>query len=181
MADTLDEHLDKILRSAGSGLRHYTIQKTRDDMRAALASAVGALAAVPVDKPINVDIAVDGFMALAQEFASAWSLVGGPFDAGSALQHAQESKSLLKAQIHALVTRAAKTSFPAWLDYNHERSELVIHGKRYAAAMFAAGGLAGPAGLILQLVNGPADTVTVKRLAADVADVVSIPSIAGRT
>lgn len=65
--------------------------------------------------------------------------------------------------ISALATRAVKTSLPAWLDYNHEREELVIHGKRYSAAMFAAGGLAGPAGLMLQLVDGPADTVTLRR------------------
>lgn len=36
----LDQHLDKILRASGSALKHYTQQKLRDDMRAALRSAI---------------------------------------------------------------------------------------------------------------------------------------------
>lgn len=38
--DRIDAHLDAILRATGSALRHYTMQKSRDDMRAALRRAV---------------------------------------------------------------------------------------------------------------------------------------------
>ena len=44
LPDQLDKHLDAVLRAAGSGLRHYTMQKTLDDMRAAMRDA---LAPVP--------------------------------------------------------------------------------------------------------------------------------------
>lgn len=40
--EQIDIHLDAILRGAGSALRHYTMQKSRDDMRAALRSAITA-------------------------------------------------------------------------------------------------------------------------------------------
>ena len=39
----LDIHLDAILRGAGSALRHYTVAKSKDDMRAALRRAVTEL------------------------------------------------------------------------------------------------------------------------------------------
>lgn len=32
----IDEHLETILRAAGTSLRHYSIEKSKDDMRAAL-------------------------------------------------------------------------------------------------------------------------------------------------
>lgn len=45
LAALTDEHidagLDLILRAAGSALKHYTMQKSRDDMRAALRSVIG--------------------------------------------------------------------------------------------------------------------------------------------
>jgi len=40
--EQLDQHLDAILKAAGSALRHYTMQKSRDDMRAALRAALSA-------------------------------------------------------------------------------------------------------------------------------------------
>jgi hypothetical protein len=40
--DPLDAHLDAILRAAGSGLRYYSMAKTKDDMRAALRAAINA-------------------------------------------------------------------------------------------------------------------------------------------
>lgn len=40
----IDQHLDRILRGAGSALRHYSLPKSLDDMRAALRQAVSALA-----------------------------------------------------------------------------------------------------------------------------------------
>lgn len=38
--EQIDTHLDAILRAAGSGLRHYTMQKALDDMRAAMRKAI---------------------------------------------------------------------------------------------------------------------------------------------
>lgn len=38
--EEIDKHLDAILRASGSSLRHYTMQKSLDDMRAALRSAL---------------------------------------------------------------------------------------------------------------------------------------------
>lgn len=46
MKDTIDQHLDAVLRAAGSGLRYYSMQKTLDDMRAAMQTA---MLAVPDD------------------------------------------------------------------------------------------------------------------------------------
>ena len=40
--EELDTHLDAILRASGSALRHYSMQKTKDDMRAALKAALEA-------------------------------------------------------------------------------------------------------------------------------------------
>lgn len=40
--EQIDAHLDAILRAAGSALRHYTTQKSLDDMRAALRAALSA-------------------------------------------------------------------------------------------------------------------------------------------
>lgn len=41
--ELVDQHLDAILRAAGSALRHYTMQKSKDDMRSALRRAILAL------------------------------------------------------------------------------------------------------------------------------------------
>ena len=38
--EQIDAHLDAVLRAAGSGLRHYTMQKSLDDMRAAMRKAI---------------------------------------------------------------------------------------------------------------------------------------------
>lgn len=40
--DMVDEHLDNVLRASGSALRHYSMQKTLDDMRAAVRTAMAA-------------------------------------------------------------------------------------------------------------------------------------------
>lgn len=37
---TVDKHLDAVLRASGSGLRHYSIQKTLDGMRTAMRTAM---------------------------------------------------------------------------------------------------------------------------------------------
>ena len=41
----LDAHLDTLLRAAGSALRHYSLPKSREDMRAALREAIDKAAA----------------------------------------------------------------------------------------------------------------------------------------
>jgi len=38
--DQLDVHLDNILKASGSALKHYSMQKTKDDMRQALRQAI---------------------------------------------------------------------------------------------------------------------------------------------
>jgi len=38
----IDQHLDAVLRASGSALRHYTMQKSKDDMRAAMQAAMAA-------------------------------------------------------------------------------------------------------------------------------------------
>ncbi|MDH1012025.1 DUF550 domain-containing protein [Pseudomonas nicosulfuronedens] len=46
-------------------------------------------------------ISINSVMDQAQVFASAWSLVGGPFDNGDALEHAEEAKEELRAMLHS--------------------------------------------------------------------------------
>ena len=41
----LDAHIDKVLRAAGSALRHYSFPRSRADMRAALQAALEEAAA----------------------------------------------------------------------------------------------------------------------------------------
>jgi hypothetical protein len=41
--DQLDVHLDNILKASGSALKHYSMQKTKDDMRQALRQAIAEL------------------------------------------------------------------------------------------------------------------------------------------
>lgn len=45
--DLIDQHLDAVLRASGSALRHYTMQKTKDDMRAAMQAAMAAAPDAP--------------------------------------------------------------------------------------------------------------------------------------
>jgi D-alanyl-D-alanine dipeptidase len=41
--DRLDVHLDNILKASGSALKHYSMQKIKDDMRQALRQAIAEL------------------------------------------------------------------------------------------------------------------------------------------
>jgi hypothetical protein len=52
--------------------------------------------------------ALDQIMEQAQVFASAWSLVGGPFDSGSALDDANDAKDELRTMVRSLATLAAE-------------------------------------------------------------------------
>lgn len=47
--------------------------------------------------------AVEAIMTQAQVFASAWSLVGGPFDKGSLLEEAEQTKAELRGMVAAVV------------------------------------------------------------------------------
>jgi hypothetical protein len=48
--EAIDQHLDAILRSAGSRLKNYTMAKSLDDMRAAMRRVLAAVAGVPDTK-----------------------------------------------------------------------------------------------------------------------------------
>ena len=52
-------------------------------------------------------------MEQAQVFASAWALVGGRFDTGSAMDDAEEAKSDLRTMVQSLADLAATTVRPA--------------------------------------------------------------------
>lgn len=41
--EVVDRHLDNILKASGSALRHYTMQKSKDEMREALREATAAI------------------------------------------------------------------------------------------------------------------------------------------
>lgn len=57
--------------------------------------------------------ALDQIMEQAHVFASAWSLVGGPFDSGNALSDAEEAKAELRTMVRSLADLAAETVRPA--------------------------------------------------------------------
>lgn len=71
----------------------------------------------------------DQLMEQAQVFASAWSLVGGPFDRGSALENAEEAKDDLREMIDDLMEQ--------YHDHVNEIGEIVQklidwHGRQVA-------------------------------------------------
>lgn len=53
-------------------------------------------------------ISVATIMEQAQVFASAWSLVGGPFDSGSALENAEDAKEELREMIEQFSSTAER-------------------------------------------------------------------------
>ncbi|MEH1292261.1 dATP/dGTP pyrophosphohydrolase domain-containing protein [Pseudomonas aeruginosa] len=53
---------------------------------------------MPEENPITIK----SIMSQAQVFASAWALVGGPFDSGDAMEHANEAKQELHDMLKAL-------------------------------------------------------------------------------
>lgn len=57
--EQIDRQLDAILRAAGSALRYYEMQKTKDDMRDALRNAVLSLAPAAAPQEGKKDIAED--------------------------------------------------------------------------------------------------------------------------
>lgn len=57
--------------------------------------------------------ALDQIMEQAQVFASAWSLVGGPFDSGNAMSDAEDTKAELRTMVRSLADLAAETVRPA--------------------------------------------------------------------
>jgi hypothetical protein len=52
--------------------------------------------------------ATNKIMEQAQVFASAWSLVGGPFDAGQMHEDAIEAKAELRAMVRAAIEQEAR-------------------------------------------------------------------------
>jgi hypothetical protein len=53
--EQLDTHLDAILRAAGSALRHYTLDKSKTDMREALRAALAAAAQIALDPSVSAE------------------------------------------------------------------------------------------------------------------------------
>lgn len=49
--------------------------------------------------PTENTIDIESVMSQAQVFASAWSLVGGPFDSGNAMEQAKEAKAELREML----------------------------------------------------------------------------------
>jgi hypothetical protein len=80
------------------------------------------------------DQQIDSIMEQAQVFASAWSLVGGPFDSGGMLETAEQEKAALRALL------ASKPACPVPL--TDDQLELMasqsgLYGVRKAAAAYA--------------------------------------------
>ncbi len=57
---------------------------------------------------------IDEIMSQAQVFASAWSLVGGPFDKGDELENAQAQKAELRALVERAVLRPGEDGMPSF-------------------------------------------------------------------
>lgn len=78
------------------------------------------------------DEQIDAIMEQAQVFASAWSLVGGPFDSGGMLENAHQEKAELRALLSASKPAVAQ-SFEAWAMQEGLISE--SHGVRFVNSM----------------------------------------------
>ena len=74
------------------------------------ARAIEALVRAECVTPVEAVSATAEVMEQAQVFASAWSLVGGRFDSGSALDDANEAKDELRRMVQSLATLAAAPS-----------------------------------------------------------------------
>lgn len=61
-------------------------------------------------KPVGFNALVGEAMSQVQVFASAWSLVGGPFDQGDALEDAEVEKAVTEALIRDLLNAAVAQS-----------------------------------------------------------------------
>ncbi|WP_236225343.1 dATP/dGTP pyrophosphohydrolase domain-containing protein [Pseudomonas pseudonitroreducens] len=72
---------------------------------------------MPEESPITIK----SVMSQAQVFASAWSLVGGPFDSGDALEHANEAKQELHEMLKAF--HSSGFNFEQHLQRQREFSE----------------------------------------------------------
>lgn len=53
----------------------------------------------------KAEISIETLMEQAQVFASAWSLVGGPFDSGNALENAEDAKEELREMLEQFCSR----------------------------------------------------------------------------
>lgn len=75
----------------------------RKDMRGApIAAALAELSA-------TAGVKVDQIMEQAQVFASAWSLIGGPFDSGDCLDTAMDEKARLREMVREALTGPQST------------------------------------------------------------------------
>lgn len=65
----------------------------------------------------------------------------------------------------ALAEQTAQSPTPDWISYNKHSDVLTIRGRRYDAALFDERGFGSPPGTLLRIVDGPADVVTLERVA----------------
>lgn len=63
----------------------------------------------PAEPSAEAGLKVDEIMEQAQVFASAWSLVGGPFDSGDCLDHATDEKARLREMVREALTGPQST------------------------------------------------------------------------
>ena len=92
----IDKHLDAVLRASGSALRHYSMQKTLDDMRSAMRTAMTAASWTPASTPPDADTTVmlalaDGEVWQGYWDGNLWIEVSGPQLAPGRVTHWQHN------------------------------------------------------------------------------------------
>lgn len=71
-------------------------------------------------------------MSMAQEYASAWALVGSRFDNGHGMEYAEEARAALLKAVEALEKDAARYRF---LRLNYDDSLVMVGGDKGCAEM----------------------------------------------
>jgi len=100
---------------------------------------------------------VDSVMEQAQVFASAWSLVGGCFDSGNAMEDAEAAKNELRAMLAAAPQPAAQPTEPAYTEAVSLATALFkkhfAHEEHYASGRIVWAPCDTTAGVISQIDN----------------------------
>lgn len=73
-----------------------------------------------------------------------------------------EAQAWCQAEVDRWMAQHAVVHAAPLVTYLPARDELVINGRHYAASLFDERGLLGPPGTLLEVVQGPSDTVTVR-------------------
>ena len=109
------KHLENMLNFMQRVLddRNATITDLQGQLEAVGAGGVGPLMARgKVEQQAEPLAWIDAVMAQAQVFASAWSLVGGRFDYGSAIDDAEQAKEALRAMLYNHPQPAQQPEWP---------------------------------------------------------------------